>query len=588
MSGRGDRARARRRAPGRTGRDGRERPGALGPARRARLARVPRRPLHAARAARGGRDGRAYIAMELVVGTSLRAWLDTPRTIPEITRAFAAAGRGLAAAHAAGIVHRDFKPDNCLVGADGRVRVTDFGLAAARAEAATIGRGPGAPVADVALTAAGTVLGTPAYMAPEQLVGGNVDSRSDQFSFCVALYEALYGQRPFAGKTFEELADNVCDGALLPPPTSSRVSRALRAIVVRGLAVRPGDRFATMDALLVELSRDRARAWRRTAIVAAILGGVLALGLVVDLVMRARMSATIAQAFTATGRQVDRAFGLLADRFDTSANLIYNLAVMRDVAGHRDDSDFGLGEHAQDETDLATIHETLRSQDWTLVRQFGRKQAPSILAVADKKGRLLFTSADGDRWQQDLLGLPWIKRALERGTPNGLALVRADDPALVASGLLGPVPPTGLVFVFTRALVLNHEVTSVLVQILPAASQIDAIRIDDDTRISLAVADPSGRRAIGDVPVELALALAGPGEAGVVERRAGGVTYDVQVLPMTYADEVIGQVVLARAKTEGLSLFPGARATFAALLIVALLVALGTARRAHELTHARA
>ncbi len=187
--------------------------------------------------------GSTYIAMELVEGQSLRAWQSAKeRTLPEIVAAYVAAGRGLAAAHAAGIVHRDFKPDNVLVGSDERVRVTDFGLASAKPT-------PGRPslTGDVNLTTEGSVLGTPAYMAPEQFAGGNVDSRTDQFNFCVALYEALYGHRPFDGKTFIELGDNVAAGKVKAAPANTRVSGGLHAIVLRGLAVKPGDRFPTMD-----------------------------------------------------------------------------------------------------------------------------------------------------------------------------------------------------------------------------------------------------------------------------------------------------------------------------------------------------
>src|SRR6185503_1664918 len=106
--------------------------------------------------------------------------------------------------------------------------------------------------------------------------GGNVDPRTDQFNFCVALYEALYGSRPFAGRTFEELGESVCAGRVRPAPAGSRVSGALRAIVLRGLRARPGDRFQTMDHLLAQLGRDRARPWRRIAIAAAALGAALA------------------------------------------------------------------------------------------------------------------------------------------------------------------------------------------------------------------------------------------------------------------------------------------------------------------------
>src|ERR1041384_2669889 len=136
------------------------------------------------------RGEQIFLAMERIGGGTLREWLvASRRPLDEVLAVFVEAGKGLAAAHAAGLVHRDFKPDNVLVGADGRVRVTDFGLAARQ-------HASGSSLQD---------LGTPAYMAPEQFTGGNVDARTDQFNFCVALYEALYGQRPFDGKTFEQL-----------------------------------------------------------------------------------------------------------------------------------------------------------------------------------------------------------------------------------------------------------------------------------------------------------------------------------------------------------------------------------------------
>src|SRR5207244_2470933 len=139
-----------------------------------------------------------------------------PRTWREVLRMYTQAGRGLAAAHAAGLVHRDFKPDNVLIGADGRVRVTDFGLArpvsmTAPAERPLTGEEPTAPGTktriplNTPITRAGVVVGTPAYMAPEQLRGKGADARTDQFSFCAALYEGLYGERPFSGATVGDL-----------------------------------------------------------------------------------------------------------------------------------------------------------------------------------------------------------------------------------------------------------------------------------------------------------------------------------------------------------------------------------------------
>src|SRR5262249_48686785 len=137
-------------------------------------------------------DGRLFVAMEHVAGGTARTWLTTARRWREIVALYAAAGDGLAAAHAAGIVHRDFKPDNVLVGDDGRPRVADFGLARVLV-------GDDATAVPDGATRAGAIAGTLAYMAPEQLDGGAVDARADQFAFCAALWEALYGVRAFAG-----------------------------------------------------------------------------------------------------------------------------------------------------------------------------------------------------------------------------------------------------------------------------------------------------------------------------------------------------------------------------------------------------
>ncbi len=244
----------------------------------------------------GSLDRGVFIAMELIPGVNLRAWqAAAPRGWREVVQVYLQAGEGLAAAHAAGIVHRDFKPDNVLVGDDGRVRVLDFGLArpgdpeprpgdpdalqraleseARRSDAAL--RRSGDSRRDEVLTEAGSFIGTPAYMSPEQQLTHPADARSDQFSFCVALYEGLYGGRPFVGKTHGELRRAILLGERAPPPRDVVVPEWVRAVVLRGLSTRPEDRFPSMPALLAELRRDPSGRRVRLAI-AAVAVAVLA------------------------------------------------------------------------------------------------------------------------------------------------------------------------------------------------------------------------------------------------------------------------------------------------------------------------
>ncbi|MEM9460456.1 MAG: serine/threonine-protein kinase [Myxococcota bacterium] len=220
----------------------------------------------------GTMGDRVFVAMEYVDGPTLRTWLQTPRPRSEILRVFVAAGDGLAAAHRAGLVHRDFKPDNVLIDPEGRVRVLDFGLARSLGDApneATI-PAPERPELDslhTPLTRTGAVMGTPAYMSPEQMLGHPADARSDQFSFCVALWEGLCGVRPFAGTTMAALSMNVVRGRLRDPPANVRVPGRLWAAIRRGLSVDPDARYARMEDLLEPLRAPPARGWRRGLLV---------------------------------------------------------------------------------------------------------------------------------------------------------------------------------------------------------------------------------------------------------------------------------------------------------------------------------
>ncbi|MBX7078254.1 MAG: tetratricopeptide repeat protein [Nannocystaceae bacterium] len=217
-------------------------------------------------------DGQVFVAMEFIDGSTLSAWLRERRHgWREVMTVLLAAGRGLAAAHAAGLVHRDFKPDNVLLGKDGRVLVTDFGLArpaAGKTDAfAAVGTTSSSRVLGLALTQTGALVGTPAYMAPEQLAGERSDALTDQFSYCVALYEGLFGERPFAGRVLAELIANVSEGNVRPIAARSPVPRWVRRALLRGLAVRPEDRYPSMEALLQALVRDPWRRWRQAALI---------------------------------------------------------------------------------------------------------------------------------------------------------------------------------------------------------------------------------------------------------------------------------------------------------------------------------
>jgi WD40 repeat protein len=218
-----------------------------------------------------------YVAMEFVDGVTLRTWqFEHARSWREVVRVYMAAGRGLAAAHAAGLVHRDFKPDNVLVTRDGEARVLDFGLAfrdlsVPMTIADTSGLGE-------SLTLTGALVGTPAYMAPEQFRGGQVDMRTDVFAFCVALYEALYGVRPFVGTTVPEIVVALFAGQVGAPPPFVKVPAWLRRVVLRGLRIEAKDRPRDMGEVLVALGRDPARYLLVTSVmlvVAAIIAGLV-------------------------------------------------------------------------------------------------------------------------------------------------------------------------------------------------------------------------------------------------------------------------------------------------------------------------
>jgi tetratricopeptide (TPR) repeat protein len=234
---------------------------------------------------------RVWLAMEFVDGRTLDAWWgEGDRSWAQVLETLLEAGRGLAAAHEAGLLHRDFKPENVMVGHDGRVRVMDFGLARAEGGPDQEFETDKQPVADTGdisrssnalsqeVTRVGAVMGTPAYMSPEQWRSTDVGPAADQFGFCVALWEALYGERPFRSETAAGLALSITEGKRRPPPAGSRVPGWLRRACERGLSTRAEDRWPSMASLIAALERGRDGIKRRRTLAGGVVVALLAGG----------------------------------------------------------------------------------------------------------------------------------------------------------------------------------------------------------------------------------------------------------------------------------------------------------------------
>jgi tetratricopeptide (TPR) repeat protein/tRNA A-37 threonylcarbamoyl transferase component Bud32 len=263
-------------------------------------------------------EGWVYLAMEIVEGGTLAAWLkEKAPPWREVLRMLRQAGEGLAAAHRAGIIHRDFKLDNVLLGADGRPRVTDFGIAHTGepdlrgTPPSSSGDLPALPPevgtlsafslsGNGRLTLTGTILGTPGYMAPEQFdAGSEIDQRADVFSFCATLYRALYGERAFEGETLEQIAASTINGRVRPAPKGSAVPGWVRRELLRGLSPDREARPRSMDELLAALRADPARRRRRwlAAVALGAAAGLAAAGVHASTQRRAQACHAMAHPF---------------------------------------------------------------------------------------------------------------------------------------------------------------------------------------------------------------------------------------------------------------------------------------------------
>lgn len=238
-------------------------------------------------------EGQVYLAMEFIEGQTLTKWLaERPRTWREILSVFLEAGEGLAAAHDAGVTHRDFKPDNVVIGRNARARVMDFGLAHAH-ESSQPAPEPIAPTAETPtgsirrrITLPGIMLGTPAYMSPEAMFGQKTDPRSDEFSFAIALYEALYGFRPFEGATAPAVAAEIQANRVRPPPRATRVPRRIHQLLLKALRANPDERFQTLRALLIQLGRRKTS--RNRQLLTLLVAALSAVALVIVVILSRR------------------------------------------------------------------------------------------------------------------------------------------------------------------------------------------------------------------------------------------------------------------------------------------------------------
>lgn len=337
-------------------------------------------------------EGHVFVAMEFVNGVSLREWLrEEPRPWREIVRIFTQAARGLSAAHHAGLVHRDFKAENVLVGKEGEVRVTDFGLAVRQEPStqSTDGSSSGTRVR--------TVGGTPRYLAPEQWGGESGTPASDQFSFCASLFEALYGALPYAGPTSASYT-----GKMTEPKRGRSVPNWIARVLIRGMAVDPNARFATIDHLIAAL-QSGLRTKSAMLVAAAATAALLLVGWAANRGAEASAIRKV-EVDLAGAAETFRQKALVEQRLlEPEGSLRFPYLV--NALGQADNLDATMGLSDDPHDGLSYAHEVLRSADSTL-------KMADVLMFVDRRGRLVYDGAEESRMGQSLLPIEAIRRAL--------------------------------------------------------------------------------------------------------------------------------------------------------------------------------
>ncbi|MEZ4448323.1 MAG: protein kinase [Nannocystaceae bacterium] len=422
----------------------------------------------------GEHPGGIFLVMEYVEGPTLDVWLQAAgRSWESILRMFVAAGEGLAAAHEAGLVHRDFKPDNVLIAAGETPKVADFGLAR-----------PGDQGTQ------GQIAGTPLYMSPEQHLGEPVGPRSDLFSFCVALYGALYDQAPFAGESLAELRESVTEGALRPPPAGAAVPARVHAALVRGLARDLDDRWPSMKALLEALraALPRGRSPWATRLAFGAVGAALAAAAVVVLLRPASPSPAALAAITEGS--------LVAHASAGAAEWIY--------PGDRDPARTAIRRVVDLEHVQGPAAEFARRQADRLRKGFGDELA----ALGDRYWEDPRTRAYArDFYAQALVFLPEHPVALKRGnfTPGQLAELR--DHAVA-----GDFTPEQLAAVAPLKILADLDDPDLQAKIAALGDACDPPQAPPDG--ALAAAGVAGTRGPGDfAPAEAPTGREDPAEA---------------------------------------------------------------------------